>query len=623
MATYSEAQIRYWLRVVKVGLGITLVTLVVVAVGLFVPGRGRISTGPYVGVLVAAAAGGAGVWLLPWRRLFELGRGVACLYAWSVADIVLVSLIVAASGGGRSDLFPIYVLTTVFFGASYPPRGQVALLAFTLASYLSVLAWTGFHIPAFTLFMRLSTLAVTAALTSFLSRELLRQMRSENDSRAQSERWAALLGTVAEAARAMTLDPERVVEVAIQSVGRLGFEGAALCVLDEGGQTYSVIHQSGLPESISHATFPISAGVASLVLQGGDTVVVDDYGERPEAIAAVRDAGFQVVVASPVWVRGWLAGVLIGATRAKLSPSRQDAEALELMAAQAGMALENAQRFEEEHRSVERLEELDRMKSDFLATVSHELRTPVTVIEGAGLTLEHAWGSLDDSTRLELLGGLNANARALAGLITNLLDFSRLEGGLAQGPFAPFDLSELLTRTGSRLAMLFADHGLDLAVPAGLVIEGDAMLMERVVENLLANAAKHTPPGTTVRLSVERVGEFAEVSVSDNGPGIPAEELAHVGDRFFRGGELNARTRGLGLGLALAKEILALHGTELGVQSEPGRGSTFSFRLPLADTGPKGALGTRVGGSGERATETGRLSGKESLPATARASGAG
>jgi signal transduction histidine kinase len=117
----------------------------------------------------------------------------------------------------------------------------------------------------------------------------------------------------------------------------------------------------------------------------------------------------------------------------------------------------------------------------------------------------------------------------------------------------------------------------------GLVVQADPMLLDRVVENLLANAAKHTPPGTRVILSVRARGGDAVVSITDDGPGIPANELKRVGDRFYRGmNTATFRIRGLGLGLALVSEILDIHGSRLEVESEVGRGSLFRFRLPIA-----------------------------------------
>jgi len=226
------------------------------------------------------------------------------------------------------------------------------------------------------------------------------------------------------------------------------------------------------------------------------------------------------------------------------------------------------------------------MKSDFLATVSHELRTPVTVIEGVGLTLERTWDGVDDQTRKDLLKGLTSNARALDALITNLLDFSRLEAGRFEVRFGPLDLTGLLGQIANRLIPLFAEHPLVVEVDEGLVADADAMLIDRVVENLLTNAVKHTPRETRVRLSAHRDADDVVVAVADEGPGIAAEELVHLGERFFRGGDLNTRTRGLGLGLALAREALELHGSALEIESHVGEGSRFSFRLrPAAAEG--------------------------------------
>jgi len=319
-----------------------------------------------------------------------------------------------------------------------------------------------------------------------------------------------------------------------------------------------------------------------MVLKEGKTIVLDDYPARPEAVAAIRDAGFRSVVASPVWVGGWLAAVLIGGSRQKRCPLPQEVDAFELLAAQAGLSLENVRRYEDELRAVERLQELDRLKSDFLATVSHELRTPVTVIEGIGLTLEQSWARLDDPTRQEMLAGLGANARSLDTIITTLLDFSRLEAGHLEVNFGLLHLTDALRHTAGRLGGLFSEHRFIVDVEPDLVVSADPVLIERAIENLLSNAAKHTPAQTTVRLSAHLQDGDVIVAVTDDGPGIAEDEVAHLGERFFRGGDVNTRQRGIGLGLALVREMLELHKTELHVVTEVGEGSIFSFRLPSA-----------------------------------------
>jgi len=115
----------------------------------------------------------------------------------------------------------------------------------------------------------------------------------------------------------------------------------------------------------------------------------------------------------------------------------------------------------------------------------------------------------------------------------------------------------------------------------GLVVQADPKLLERVLENLLSNAAKHTPPGTRVRLSARVEGTMVEISVSDDGPGVSEDDAEHLGERFFRGGDLNTRAKGIGLGLALVREILELHGSDLQIDTQLGSVSRFTFRLPL------------------------------------------
>ena len=580
MAPGTNLPIRYWLRSVRIGLLVTVLVIAVLILLPFLPNQAHIQIVPYLGVLTAGAAGGVVIALLPWEGLFERGVGMYVLYGWSAVDILLVSVGIAVSGGGRSEMFLIYGLTTVFFGISYPLAGQAALLAFTFACYLVALGTTGWQVDAAALLARLSSLFILTVLTSFLSRELMVQVSAQEQSRQNAERWAALLSTVAESAHSMTLDPERVFEVALDSILGLGFQRGAVCVLDEDGRTYRVLQAHGLPPDVAARLDPAALAVTSLVLQTGKPVVVDD--ERWEgALPLVQDAGLVSMVAAPIWAEGWLQAVLLGGSRDAPHLSDRELEAFQLLGAQAGMALQNARQFEAEHRTVERLEELDQLKNDFLATVSHELRTPVTVIQGSGLTLERMWDSLDDKTRRDLLAGLTSNARVLNDLITNLLDLSRLEAGNPQTTFGRTNVSDLLLGTADRLALLLADHPLQVDVERGLIVEADPLLIERVAENLLTNAAKHTQPGTRVKLSARPMDGSVVVAVEDEGPGIPEEELAHVGERFFRGGEINTRKRGLGLGLAIASEILELHGSQLEVDSEVGRGTRFSFRLPL------------------------------------------
>jgi len=167
--------------------------------------------------------------------------------------------------------------------------------------------------------------------------------------------------------------------------------------------------------------------------------------------------------------------------------------------------------------------------------------------------------------------------------------------------FGVLDLSSVLRSAGETATALLARHRFDVAVADGLVTQGDADLLTRIVGNLLNNAATHTPPGTAVTLDahLEDPSEIV-VAVRDEGPGVPQSDLPYLGDRFYRAGDINVRPGGLGLGLALANEILALHGSSLEVQSREGDGATFSFRLPALGASSSPAIAESIEEVGSR-----------------------
>jgi signal transduction histidine kinase len=579
----NDPLVAYRLGAVRVGIQATVLALFALTAFRLLPGHGSIDWGPYVGILVSAAAGAVVVRLLPWARLFQSGRGLALLYAWSVTDILLITAAIGFSGGGRSELFALYALTTVFFGAAYPPRGQVALLGFTYACYLAVLALTGWDAGAGVVFIRCGVLGIVAMLVSHLSSELLRMVDSLQVTGARAERSAGLLSVVARSARQLSLERDQVLESLVDSVVDLGLHGAAVCVFDHESEMFVVTHHRGLPDAYVAAIHPSNEDMPGRVRDSGHTQIVDTPSAEDD-VSPLADAGFRSLIASPIWVDGWLAGALVGASRDAGAVSPLEREAFELLAAQAGMAMENAQRFEDTLETVARLQELDKLKDDFLATASHEIRTPLTVILGSGVTLEQMWDDLDESSRRGLIGGVNRNAKTLERLLGSLLDFTRLGAESLALKRQDVELGELLREVTGRLSSLFSDRPLTVDAEEGLVVQADPFLAERVVENLLANAAKHTPEGTHVEISACSRDGLAVVSVKDDGPGISAEDARHLGERFFRAGDINVRSKGLGLGLALVREILELHGTELEIETALGAGCRFTFRLPLAST---------------------------------------
>ena len=585
----GDVLIPFRLRAVKIAVAATYLIVASMLVFPFLPGGGPTHPRPYVGLLVVAGVGVTFIAMLPWKRLFESGYGLWVMYAWSAFDILLITGLVAVQGSRHADMFFIYALTTVFFGvACYPIKAQAALLTLTFASYLGILWYMPWEMAADMIFLRMAIMGTAAFLSTTLSMELSRQINAHGAARAESGERARLLALVASAIRSMsTLDQSSVLKSVIEAVNRIGFETSNVVLFDEDRQTFRVVESTGLPDAYCETEHPWDVGMPGLVMEAKKTVVVEDYASLPQAVPVLRDDGYKSVVAAPVWTGDVLGGVLVGGTRSEVKVMPEQVEAFELLAAQVGRALENASAYESEHEAVQRLAELDRLKSDFLSNVSHELRTPLTSIHGMTVTVLERWNALDEESRIHLLERVGANASTLNDIITSLLDFSRLEAGKLQIREDRFDLSELVTGATARLGDLFGDHNLSVAIPGSLFVHADPLLIQRVVENLLTNATKHTRAGSRIWVTVHEAGGRAVVAVADDGPGIPPAELRHLGERFFRGGDENTRsTRGVGLGLALTKEILALHGAELSIDTEVGKGTSFRFSLPVTSRVP-------------------------------------
>ncbi|HET7845270.1 MAG TPA: histidine kinase dimerization/phospho-acceptor domain-containing protein, partial [Xanthomonadales bacterium] len=258
---------------------------------------------------------------------------------------------------------------------------------------------------------------------------------------------------------------------------------------------------------------------------------------------------------------------------------------VELVAREIAGSIAHADAFAQERRRAEALAALDRAKTAFFSNISHEFRTPLTLMLGP---LEELLGdaSADDGDR-RALALVHRNARRLLKLVNTLLDFSRVEAGRATPQLRAVDLAQLTAALAETFRPLMERGGLRFEVdcaPLSRPVAVDREQWEKIVFNLLSNAFKFTiEGGVAVRLR-EQAGQ-AVLEVSDTGAGIAATELPRLFERFHRVRDARGRSfEGTGIGLALVRELVAAHGGEVDVASEPGRGSTFAVRLPLAST---------------------------------------
>ena len=283
------------------------------------------------------------------------------------------------------------------------------------------------------------------------------------------------------------------------------------------------------------------------------------------------------------------AGLMVVGVSSRLQLDQYYWDFLALVRTQVATAISNARAYEEEKRRAEALAEIDRAKTAFFSNVSHEFRTPLT------LMLSPVDDSLTDTTeplmpvhreRLELI---RRNGLRLQKLVNTLLDFSRIEAGRAQATYVPTDLAALTADLASSFRSAVEKAGLRLVVDTPSLAEPvyvDEEMWEKIVLNLLSNAFKFTFDGEiAVRLRVAPAGDRITLVVRDTGTGIPAAALPHIFERFHRVSGGKSRTHeGTGIGLALVQELVKLHGGEVNVESQEGRGTTFTVTIPLGKT---------------------------------------
>lgn len=228
------------------------------------------------------------------------------------------------------------------------------------------------------------------------------------------------------------------------------------------------------------------------------------------------------------------------------------------------------------------LEKMDQARRDFVAAVSHELRTPLSIIQG--YTEAILDGMVTGEEQREYLNAVKEEGERLRRLTEELLDLRKMETGTISIRREEVHLEEAVARAAARFKSRAAGAGVVFKVEVDSLppVTGDPDRLEQVVVNLLDNAFRFTPPGGTVTLIAGKDSEGVELSVRDTGPGISSEDLPYIWERFYRVDRARTReTGGSGLGLAIVRQIVELHGGRVEVQSIPGKGSTFTVRLPL------------------------------------------
>jgi len=407
-----------------------------------------------------------------------------------------------------------------------------------------------------------------------------------DQSRARAVRLQAGLGLQRSLSRDISLE-QRIGLAAEQAKAALGAESVAIVVGQEGEAPLVASAPAGLPFA--------EQSVVGWALRVGRTIVFEDLYRDPR-LTSGRLAG-------PIPVRGLVLPLDAGAGPVGVLAVERVGElqaaarvAAQEMALHLALAVENARltlrqrRFTEELEekvtaATARLRELDQAKTEFVSVVAHELRTPLTALQGfTELLLSRA---VAPERAARFLRHLHDEAQRLGRIVSELLDLSRIESGRSlEITRGPVDLNELVGQNVELFAAQHRCHRFQWTPFAGAgTLSADRDAVDRILKNLISNAVKYSPGGGRVSIAVGPVVDrpgMIELSVEDDGVGIPARHLSRIFDKYVRVPDRTTTTvRGLGLGLALVRALAEAHGGSVEVESLPGKGSTFRVLLPL------------------------------------------
>ena len=255
---------------------------------------------------------------------------------------------------------------------------------------------------------------------------------------------------------------------------------------------------------------------------------------------------------------------------------------LDALRDQGALAIERVKLVEEMDR-VERVAETERLRSALLTSISHDLKTPLAAVLGSAGTLRDLADKLTDGEKADLLATIIDESERLNRFIANLLDMTKLEAGAVMPNVALHDLGEIVGSALRRASRILSRHHVELELAPDLpMLELDAVLFEQVLFNVLDNAAKYSPPETTIRVLSWRTAEAVQLQVLDEGSGIPAADLEHIFDKFYRAQKTDQVRAGTGLGLAISRGFVeAMHGTIVAANRTDRPGAMFTISLPI------------------------------------------
>lgn len=484
-------------------------------------------------------------------------------FAWAVAACVLTTALALPlrDSLASANLILLYLLAVVFVTVRFGRQPGI------LASILAVLAFDVFLVPPYLSLtvaepQYLLTLVIMLVVSLIIS-HLTANLRFQAQIALQRERRAnALFELSRELSGA--LSNEQISDIGVRRLNATFHARTIILFPNESGNLVAFGESAASPALADAALL-----LAKLVYEREVTIGYDE--------GAMTSAGIQYLpLRAPMRTRGVL--VLVPSDPAHCVMPEPE-RLLQTCAAQIALAIERVHYGDVAHDAMLAIES-ERLRNSLLSAVSHDIRTPLTAIVGLSSTLANG-RALPDETSRELALAIQDAAIRMNRIVTNLLDMARLHEGTVKMNRQWQMIEEIVGSALSEYAGVLAGLRVEVSVPASLpLLEFDAVLLERVLCNLLDNAAKYGAAGGSVAIAAHLVGDTVHVSVDDSGPGIPYGMEEAIFSKFTRG-DLESARGGVGLGLAICKTIIEAHGGSIRAENRPEGGARLVFTLPL------------------------------------------
>ena len=542
--------------------------------------------------------------LLPMSTVFPavvvynlLMQALGRLFVWPRRPLNLLALdtLVAAvaiylTGGFHSSFFIIFyfVVVGVAFYLNLVQTVVVALLLHVLYVIICLLnpASRQFPYMIYSVLVKSAMLPLVGILCALFLEQLRRERQETERERALASRLTALNELFQQLST--SLDLQHVLQTVVTaSCQILEADIALVSLIEDDGRYLRPAAVHGMDSaSLADLRWPMDDELVVTMLETGQPYVFTQSSPVPEQyrslLTTLQRGGLVCGASVPLLLDNQPIGFLDVGHRRTRHYSAEDRAFLSALGQEVAIAVRNARLYQAERRQVEQLQALERLQAGFVSSVSHELRTPLTILMASLALLREQGDACPPETRQELLETIEHHAERLEALITDLLEVTRLEAGQVTLSRQPTDLRTIVRRTVQAFAPLTEERRQEVALdmPAHLsLVSVDRRRVEQVLNNLLSNAHKFTPKGGHIRVSVREREEAVEVSVQDDGSGIPLSEQERIFGKFYTG-STSRGLAGMGLGLYIARQLVSLHGGDIWVESQPGAGSTFYFTIP-------------------------------------------